>query len=230
MKKHDSKKHKLLSGIALAVCLMIGMAAPFAGALIQDLQTVSYQPLVNADSHYTYQGTLVNRVLALNAFLNASPVIEEIARKETCCADTVSVWTDLCSFLPISGQYNVYCEAFTLAPKQYHAQYQYTMLEYTQPDMHLQVILDSEDRLPLRIELKCAPDITTEFAKHVSTWEMVQNYTALLDLGTPADVYYSESTILRSSKSPLRGAPYTVETTVMPSGGMILLKLTGVSE
>lgn len=224
------KKHSVLQMTALVLCLLLGLAAPFLSALVEDSRNISSQPLSSDTSHYVYQGTLFNRVLALDAYLNTSPALREISREEGSYSDALSLWSSLSGFLPISGEYDLRCEYVTLAPKQYNAQYEYIVLKYQQENLTLSVTADRLSNLPIRIELKCAPDVMKTFIAENSTWDLIRSYTDLLDLGEPADVEYSESTILVSRSAPIRGVPYTAEMTVMPAGGVMFFKLTAVSE
>ncbi len=223
------KKRNFIQAIGLMLCLLLGLTAPFLSTFIQDHQGSASRSF-DGESHYTYQGTLLNHVLAFSAQLNSSPALEEISREEGSYSDAAALWSDLCSFLPLSGEYDLSCEHITLAPKQYNAQYRYVSLTYQQDGAALNAVVDEQSSLPIRIELKCAPDVMTAFIEQNSTWDLIRRYTELLGLGEPADVYYSASTVLVSRSAPIRGAPYTAEMTVMPSGGVLLLKLTAVSE
>ncbi len=225
------RKRNILTAAMLVFCLLLGFAAPFLSTRIQDMRRSSFEPLIDGGPHYVYQGTLLNRVLAFNAHLNNSPAIEEIDRSAVDnFPNTDILWNRLCEFLPIEGSYDSVCERFMLAPKQYSAQYQYIALEYSQSGMTISAVIDEQSSLPIRIELKCSPQIMTDFLDKHDTWALLYEYTDLLNLGEPADVYYSKSAILVSRQAPIRGSSYSAEMTAMPSAGVLLFKLTGTSE
>lgn len=219
------KKYRILSLSAVVLTLAIGLLLPFCTAAGQDAAlSLRHWPLSEDNAHYAYQGTLMNRVLALNAHLNASTAV---VRRETIGAAPPSGLIDsLSAFLPISKANEESSSAFLLSPKQYSAEYRYQAISYALDAGSLSVVIDSETQLPLRIELSLPPEQLNERFSERSLWDILHDYAALLDLGEPTDDETNISTVLRSQSAQLRGASYKIAVTVVPSTGVLLLKLS----
>ncbi len=218
-------KRNAFSILLTILFLMIGLLLPFLTAAGQDL-ALDHQiwPAEQTDAHYAYQGTLMNRVIALNAHLNGSPaVLREddfsVAHSEDSLIDVLS------TFLPAGGAQFELISAFTLAPRQYAAQYRYLALEYTLENGSLSVILDAETELPLRMELNLPPEMLNEWLSENSLWDILRGYAACLNLGEPTDDETNISTVIRSQSAQIRGTAYKMTVTVIPSAGSLLLKL-----
>ena len=219
------KNPKYLPVAAAALALMIGLLLPFFTAAAQDAALRRSQwPFEGSNAHYAYQGTLMNRVLALNAHLNSSPAV---LRRETDTAPAPSLRPgSLSSFLPVSAGNPAHTTAFILSPKQYSAEYRYLAVDYELDAGSLSMIIDLETQLPLRIEMTLPPDSLTEWLADRSLWDILHHYAALLGLGEPTDDETNISTVLRSQSAQLRGTAYKLTVTVIPSAGSLLLKLT----
>lgn len=218
MKKHSS---------LLFAALLFGLLLPFLTAAIPEifpLRTV--WPLPEAAPHYTYHGTLLNRVIALNARLNASQTVQEISR---CAADCPSPLPfDPDGFLPIGNALTCEStEAFFLAPVSYTAEYGYLEMYFTGDGVRLTAIIDAETRLPLRIELSCPPDVLTSFMKERSLWDILRCYVSLLSLGEATDGDTQISSILHRQTAQIRGTSFKATATVIPSAGTMLFSLSG---
>ena len=219
------KRYRFLAIAAVALSLTIGLLLPCFTAAGQDAAlSLRHWPLSKENAHYAYQGTLMNRVLALNAQLNASA---SVVRRETERTPTPSDLIDsLAAFLPISGACEESIDEFLLSPKQYSAEYRYQAISYALDAGALSVIIDSETQLPLRIELSLPSDQLTEWLSARSLWDILHSYAALLDLGEPTDDDTNISTIIRSQSAQLRGTSYKITVTAVPSTGALLLKLS----
>jgi len=217
-------KHKPTALVLTATALLLGLTLPFLSAAWQDAALAHQSwPLSNSDAHYAYQGTLMNRVVALNAYLTGSPAV---TYRETDPSDTPDELIDsLAAFLPVEGVSLSAASAFLLSPKQYSAEYQYLSLSCTLDRGSLSVTLDTETNLPLRIELLLPPDMLTRWLDEHSLWSILDGYAARLNLGEATDDETNISTILRSQSAQIRGTAYKATVTVVPSTGTLLLKL-----
>ena len=218
-------KHSLSALLLTACILLMGLSLPFACAFLQDHLAASHWPSSEPDRHYAYQGTFLNRVLALDAHLNASPAVREIQRSTA--ESPADHWEALSAFLPLSGELAGYSESFTLTPAQYNADYHYTEISYRGESLSMNITIDSETALPLRIELNAPPESISSYLKEVSLWEILRRYAAHLDLGELSDSTYSASTLLQSESANIRGTSLSLSSAALPSAGTILLKLTG---
>ncbi|MBQ5757379.1 MAG: hypothetical protein IIV93_02595 [Clostridia bacterium] len=220
------KNRNHLSIALVSLTLIIGLLLPFLTSAAQDAAlNLRHWPFSEENAHYAYQGTLMNRVLALNAHLNSSPAV---VRCETGSLPAPSgLLASLSSLLPVSEEAGaVHTASFCLSPKQYSAEYQYQTVDYELSSASLSAIIDSETQLPLRIELTMSPDSLNEWLAGRSLWDILHSYAALLDLGEPTDDETNISTVLRSQSAQLRGTAYKTTVTVIPSTGSLLLKLS----
>lgn len=219
------KNHKYPAFILTAAALLLGLLLPMLTFCRQDATFARQSwPLGTDGAHYAYQGTLLNRVACLNAWLNASPAV----RKSPDAAASVpsGLAESLSSLLPIGGPFTESACAFTLSPEQYAAEYGYLSIEYTSERACTSVVTDTETGLPLRIELTLSPDTLQDWLEDHGLWDILRGYASLLDLGEPTDGDTSISTVLLSQSTQLRGTPYCASVTVIPSAGTLLLKLT----
>ena len=220
------KSRNCLSIALVSLTLIIGLLLPFLTAAAQDASlNLRHWPFSEKNAHYAYQGTLMNRVLALNAHLNSSPAV---VRRETGSLPVPSgLLASLSSVLPISEDaIAVHTAAFCLSPKQYSTEYRYQTVDYELSSGLLSAMIDSETQLPLRIELTLLPDLLNEWLADRSLWDILHSYAALLSLGEPTDDETAISTVLRSQSAQLRGTAYKLTVTVIPSTGSLLLKLS----
>ena len=219
------KKCKALPAFLTVTALLIGLFLPFFTAAGQDYALhLSSWSLTEDNAHYAYQGTLMNRVVALDAHLNASPAVI----RRDCEPDIVSsrLIDDLSAFLPVSGAQQTNISAFLLSPKQYSSEYRYMTIMYALNEGSLTVTLDSDTQLPLRMELSMPSEVLSQWLSDRSLWDILHKYAALLDLGEPTDDESSISTLIRSQSAQLRGTAYKMTVTTIPSAGSLLLKLT----
>ena len=219
------KKNRIFLPVLTALALITGLLLPFLAAAGQDyaIEHISW-PLTEDNAHYAYQGTLMNRVVALNAYLNSSPAVAHHA--EESAASLPSPIAGLSSFLPADGAELARSSAFSLSPKQYAAQYRYLAMDYVLEDGSLSVIIDEETLLSLRMELMLPPEEMNQWLADRSLWDVLRGYAAFLNLGEPTDDETSISTVIRSQSAQLRGTAYKITVTVIPSAGSLLLKLT----
>lgn len=219
-------KRSAFSYLLTVAAVMIGLLLPAAAAHIQDIRLSRLTwPLTGSNAHYAYQGTLENRVIALNAYLNGSPAISAGERSEAAAPDWL--WEALAAFLPLPESADAQAYAFALAPKQYSAEYRYLDICYSAPSFSLAVTADADTGLPLRIELSCAPETLEAHMENAGVWDILRAYAALLDLGEPTDGDTSISSILHSQSAQLRETSFEAVLTAMPASGSLLLKLTG---
>jgi len=219
------QKNRILPLILAAFALFAGLFLPFLTAAGQNfaLQRITW-PLTDNNAHYSYQGTLINRVVALNAHLNGSPAVQR--QTETASSDAPGLISALSAFLPIVGAEIVDSSAFVLSPRQYNAEYHYLDIAYELADGRLAVTVDAETQLPLRTELSMLPERMNEWLRERSLWDILHEYAACLNLGEPTDDDASISTVIRSQSAQLRGTSYKMTVTVIPSAGSLLLQLT----
>lgn len=219
-------KHRTLSFLLTIAAVLVGLFMPVMTARLQDLRLSRLTwPLTDATAHYAYQGTLENRVIALNAHLNSSPAISAGKYAESAVPD--GLWESLATFLPLPEAAGAQAHAFTLTPKQYSAEYRYLEISYAAPSISLAVTADAETGLPLRIELSCPPETLGAYMEGANVWDILRAYTALLNLGEATDGNTSISSVLHSQSAQIRGTAFEAFLTIMPSSGTLLLKLTG---
>ena len=217
-------KHKTLSIILSLFALLLGLLLPFLIAAGQD-SALSRQvwPMEEGNAHYAYQGTLMNRVVALNAYLTGSTAVSASQR------DDAAVPSDLLEalsvFLPVSSASAESAASFSLSPRQYSAEYRYLEIQYVMDSGTLSVIADCETGLPLRMELICPPEKLESWLTDRDLWDILREYAAHLNLGEPTDDETAISSALRSQSAQLRGTAYKATVTVVPSAGTLLLKL-----
>lgn len=223
---------RMRSRIALLTfALAVGLALPFLAAALQDIRLESSVLPLSEEAHYAYQGTLLNRVLALNAQFNRSPAV----RKGTSVpADPPEgLLPGLLSLLPEAagsvGEADVSAEseAFSIYPQQYEAEYRYISTNFTADSLNAHVISDAETGLPLRIELQLASPDSDNLLRRADLWQLLRAYGDLLDLGEVTDGDTSISDAIRSQSGGLRMTPYTAKVTLIPSAGSMLFHLTG---
>lgn len=185
-----------------------------------------FWPLDTGNARYAYQGTLINRVACLDAWLNASPAAQK--SPDESAAVPPGLAESLSAFLPVPDFSTESACAFSLYPGQYSAEYPYLSIEYASDNARLSVITDQETGLPLRIEFSFPPDMLRSWldAGGHTPWDILHGYAALLQLGDPTDGATNISTILHSQSAQLRGTSYCATVTVIPSAGTLLLKLT----
>lgn len=219
------KRNKIISLICFVCAVCLGLLLPLLTAAGQDAAFRSKTwPLNESNAHYDYQGTLMNRVLALNAHLTGSPaILSGEAETSVICEDSIPA---LSAFLPVENAVFKNASAYTLSPRQYRAQYRYLNAFYEIPEGTLSIISDGETGLPLRIELNCAPDTLQEYLLEHDLWDILRSYAALLNLGQPTDDETTISTVIKSQSAQLRGTAYKLTVTVIPSAGSLLLKLS----
>lgn len=219
------KKNRILPLLLTLLALMTGLVLPFLAAAGQDYALGrSVWPLTEDNAHYAYQGTLMNRVVALNAHLNGSPAI--LRQDEASGAAAPGLPAALSEFLPADGAEPTASSAFTLSLRQYAAQYRYLLIDYKLKSGSLSVVVDEETLLPLRMELTLAPEQLNQWLADRSLWDILRGYAACLNLGEPTDDETNISTVIRSQSAQLRGTAYKLTVTVIPSAGSLLLKLT----
>lgn len=215
------KMRRILAAALTFLSLFLGLLLPMITAAGQEFAlSRRFWPLVEPNAHYAYQGTLLNRVVALNAFLNASPAVT----KNTAAAQEIPEFSDVASLLPVPTA-PFESAAFSLAPKQYPAEYGYIEYLCRQDDMRLSVIADAETGLPLRLEAHYAPDALQSWLADRSLWDILHAYADCLALGEPTDDESAVSDILQTQSARLRGTMFRATVTVVPSSGLLLLKL-----
>ncbi|MBQ2954953.1 MAG: hypothetical protein IJE08_00680 [Clostridia bacterium] len=217
---------KWIALLLTLICFLTGLFLPALTVRLQDIHlSGSHWPLNHANGHYAYQGTLLNRVLALNAHLNSSPALFLTNREP---ADIPSgIIETLNAFLPVSVDHYEAAETFTLVPRQYAAEYRYAEAIFTGENYSLTVIIDEETGLPLRIELTAEPDIISLYLNENGLWGSLTKYANTLSLGELADGPTGISTLIQSQSAQIRGTQLGVTVTAMPSAGTLLFKLTG---
>lgn len=212
---------------ALAAALLLGLALPFLTAAFEDERTArAVWTLPQAEDHYVYQGTLLNRVVALNARLNFSPAVREASREESTPDEALrDALTRLfpADMLPASAR----AETFRLIPVDYPAEYRYVETTLTKDNLSLTIISDAETRLPLRIELRCPPGLLDAHPEIGDLWSLLHNYAALLGLGEITDGASQRSERLHTQTVGIRGASLSLSAALMPSEGALVLKLAG---
>ena len=217
---------KWIALLLTLICLLAGLYLPILTVRIQDIHLSGmHWLLVEPNGHYAYQGTLLNRVLALNAHLNSSPALSLTNREPSDISSGIIETFN--SFLPVSVDHAEAAETFTLVPKQYAAEYRYAEVIFSGKTYSLTAIIDEETGLPLRIELTAEPDIISLYLKESGLWGSLNQYADTLSLGELADGPTSISTLIQSQSAQIRGTQLGVTVTAMPSTGTLLFKLTG---
>jgi len=221
-------KRKITALLLMLCCLIVGLLTPRLLCTIQDTRTEGSLIPLTSSSHYAYQGTLLNRVLAYSAHLNHSPAVE--SRTIDCAAVPEELWSKLASFLPLSADYtSAHSSALWLLPRQYRAEYHFLQIDYSSGGITLRAVIDEETQLPVRVELHTSSQVMTDFSEEYSLWSILGSYAALLDLGEiSGDGAVTVSTVLRSETDSLRGAPFAVTVSILPSAGTLILKLEGI--
>lgn len=219
------KNRKTVALALTAFAFILGLLLPLLASLAEDRAlSRRFWPLDDeSNSHYAYQSTFINRVVALNASLNQSPSVE---RSPNVAAIVPTELIDvLSSILPVSSPLKESASSFTLSPKQYFAEYKYLVLDYTLDSARLSVITDTETGIPLRLELTCSPDVLQAWLMHRDLWNVLHDYADHFHLGELADGESTVSSLLRSQSAPLRGSALEAVVTVMPASGFLLLRL-----
>lgn len=216
---------RILPAAGLVLSLYLGLALPFLTAALQDrYEEGSVHPLAEAASaHYAYQGTLANRVLALNAFLNQSPAVRYLA--EDTDSPPPDLWEPLCVMLPLEGEAEASASGFSLAPRQYTAEYRYQELHFSQEATSVLAYWDEEAAVPLRIELRCPPERLTALAQSDGLWSLLHGYGRLLGYEDLRDDDSAASEIFISQSAQVRGTQLLLTAVLMPRQGRLLLKL-----
>lgn len=218
------KRHSLRPIVCTLLAAALGLALPFLAAAGQQLSlSREAWALLSDNAHYTYRGTLMNRVVALNAYLNGSPAVLHAPEEHSGAPDSLA--ERLAESLPLPPLSTVEASAFSLSPGQYSAQYQYLTLHLNGENAEITLTMDRESSLLLRLEMKCPPEQLVQWLETHSLWDILREYAAYLNLGEPTDDETSISTILRSQSAQLRGTAYKATVTVIPSAGTLLLKL-----
>ncbi len=218
------KNKPLFLFFCMLLAAVIGLLLPFLAAAGQNLSLGQETWILSEENaHYAYRGTLMNRVVALNAHLNGSPAVLRLPDESSSAPEGLS--EALSAALPAGSLSQGEASAFSLTPRQYAAEYQYLSLHFSSENAETSLIVDRETGLILRLELKCSPEELGQWLDHRSLWDLLRDYAAYLDLGEPTDDETEISTVLRSQSAQLRGTAYKATVTVIPSAGTLLLKL-----
>ncbi len=218
---------KRFSILLTVYCLIVGLLTPLLVTVIQDARLENGHFPLGEAAHYSYRGTLYNRVLALHAHLNHSPAVDSTTYAEGFAPE--ELWENLGAFLPLPEEASHTADTLLLTPRHYSAEYYFTRIGYSSDDVTMHVTADAETLLPVRIELKTTPDVMEKYAEEHSMYSILREYAALLNLGDASgDGNTHISTMMRSETDSLRGAPFTVTVTIMPTGGTLILKLEAV--
>ncbi len=215
---------RIVPAVALVLSLCLGLMLPFLIAALQDrYEEGSVYPLAEeTSSHYAYQGTLVNRVLALNAFLNHSPAVRYLAEETDA---PPALWDALCALLLLEGNAEVSVCGFSLAPRQYSAEYRYQALRFSQEETWVEAYWDEEASIPLRIELHCPPERLSACAQRDGLWSLLRDYGKLLGFEDLRDGDSSASGLFVSQSVQVHGTQFILTAVLMPQQGRLLLKL-----
>lgn len=191
-----------------------------------------------AEIEYLYQGTLENRVRALEAWQSRSPAINHLETKGD-AGIAAGLWHSLytANLLPVD-HHDPTCtvNGFCLVPRQYRAEYAYAEILCEAEGTQLRVILDRETNLCVQIELSCAPEVleawmenTGEgFATQYKWDQLLKDYAAYLGYANLSEAAedYTGGEIIQRHEAHLPNTALAVALNYSTRQGLLIYKLT----
>lgn len=229
-------KSFLLCGL-LGVTLLAGLLSPDGIMLILDKEINGQQWFVaETENTFIYEGTLENRVRALEAWQNGSTGVLYAKQSVEDAVNAADVWDTLydAGLLPIdASEVQVDIKRFSLTPYLLSAEYQYWDITCASADGSLHVIMDADTRAYLRIDFTYDPQILSEwmqitgegFDTEYKLDTLMHDYASFLGIGLLADLEYADGTAIQGYESDIKGTAFVASLRYAPNQGLLIYKL-----
>lgn len=233
------KRFRRIVGCAGVVCAAtLGLLAPDAMLWSAD-QHLSTQRWINANAENTfvYEGTLENRVRALDAWQNMSTNVR-CTQLEVDEAAPADIWETLfdAGLLPVPpNQSDCTVHSLIIKPNGISAEYRYLDIVVTAESERLHVIMDEKTNQYLRIDFTCDPHALESwmvntgegFLMNYKSDACMVNYAALIGLGQLRDLggSYTDGEMVQSYESDIQGTLFALSFKYATRQGLIAYKL-----
>lgn len=226
----------ICAGIACAAVLCL--LAPDATLWGMD-RYLSTQRWTDAgvENSFVYEGTLENRIRALDAWQNGSTGVQ-CAASEADGPAPADIWKDLydAGLLPVCrSPSECVVRSFALRPDGISAEYRYLDIVATAGSERLHGIVDVQTGQYLRIDFTCDPEILESwmapsgegFAMNSPSGSRMDDYAALLGLGPLRDLggSYTGGDMVQSYESDIQGTLFALSFQYAAQPGLIAYKL-----
>ncbi len=229
---------RILSCAGIACVAALSLLAPDATLWGVD-RHLSTQRWTSADAEnpFVYEGTLENRVRALDAWQNGSTSVQ-YAASEVDATAPADIWKTLfdAGLLPVyRGPSDCTVRSFALRPKEISAEYRYLDIVVTTESERLHGIVDEQTGQYLRIDFTCDPEILEPwmapsgegFAMNYPSYACMASYAALIGLGPLRDLggSYTDGEMVQSFESDIQGTLFALSFQYAIQPGLIAYKL-----
>lgn len=229
-------KRFLLCGI-LAAALFVGLLAPDGIIRILDNAMDGQQWFeADAENTFVYEGTLENRVRALEAWQNGSTGVLYARQEIEDTIEAMDVWHILyeAGLLPIDAkEVQTDITQFSLSPRLLSAEYRYVDIACVSSEGSLHVIMDADTQTYLRIDFTCAPEALSEWMQITGEGfdtiykpdTLMYDYASFLGLGQLSDLEYSDGGAIQGYESDIKGTAFTASLRYAKGQGLIIYRL-----
>lgn len=221
--------------LALACALALGLLAP--GALINRMDGAPLEwEIARGETEYAYEGTLENRVYALEAWRNSSTGVTYKKLSDDMNWDAPDVWNLLHSegLLPFAADRPEYeITRFSLFPARVEAEYRYLDISCLAGGGRLHVILDEHTRAYLQIDFTCEPQAFSDWMRDTGEGfntvykadTLINSYASALGLGRLVDLNYLDGEDIRGYESDIESVMFSVSMRYSLNQGLLMYGL-----